>query len=279
MQVRALYWQTELIFPRFDGIIEDFGNFLAIRTLSNPGFHWGNYLLFERPPEAGDFARWHDLFHQHIAPIETRGHYAFGWDTVNGERGEVSDFEAANFAVEQTVTLTTQAVNPPPKINDEVTVRPLAMDGDKASSDWEQAVQNKLLCRDPWYDLEGYTPYTRNKMARYKAMQQAGLGAWFGAFLGGTLVADCGIFATGDGQSRVARFQDVGTHPDYRRRGICGTLVHKAARYGLDTLHAPTLVMAADPDYHARIYESVGFVPRERLVTVSWWTGKPDTAK
>jgi predicted GNAT family acetyltransferase len=54
------------------------------------------------------------------------------------------------------------------------------------------------------------------------------------------------------------------THPDLRGRGLCGTLVHHAGRYGFDELGVHTLVMVADPDYLAiRIYHSVGFTGTE----------------
>jgi predicted GNAT family acetyltransferase len=107
-------------------------------------------------------------------------------------------------------------------------------------------------------------------MARYRRMSEAGRGAWFGAFLGARLVADLGVFS--DETGTLARFQSVGTHPDFRRRGICGALVHQASEWALNTLRVGTLVMAADEEYHAaRIYESVGFQPTERQIGMSWW--------
>jgi predicted GNAT family acetyltransferase len=69
----------------------------------------------------------------------------------------------------------------------------------------------------------------------------------------------------------VGRFQAVGTHPDHRRQGICATLVYETARRALATGRAVTLVMVADPDYHAaRIYESVGFAAAEQQVGICW---------
>jgi predicted GNAT family acetyltransferase len=59
---------------------------------------------------------------------------------------------------------------------------------------------------------------------------------------------------------RLARFQAVETHPDHRGRGLAGTLVHHVSGYGFRELGADTLVMVADPGYHAiRVYRSVGF--------------------
>src|SRR6478609_6608617 len=84
-----------------------------------------------------------------------------------------------------------------------------------------------------------------------------GHGAWFGAFLDGVLVAQMGLVRAGAG---LARFQAVETHPDQRGRGLAGTLVHHVSGYGFTELGAHTLVMVADPGYHAiRVYRAVGF--------------------
>jgi predicted GNAT family acetyltransferase len=89
------------------------------------------------------------------------------------------------------------------------------------------------------------------------------VGEWYGAFLGGRLVGDLGLFRDGP----LARFQDVSTDEAFRRRGVCGTLVHEVARRALESGRAETLVMVADENYHAaRVYESVGFRPEERHV-------------
>ena len=58
MQLRSLGHQTDLIFPRFDGLILDRGDYLVICTPANPAFYWGNFLLFAAPPCQGDLVRW-----------------------------------------------------------------------------------------------------------------------------------------------------------------------------------------------------------------------------
>ena len=49
MHIRSLGWRTDLIFPRFDGVVTDRGDYLVVRTPSNPGFYWGNFLLLDAP--------------------------------------------------------------------------------------------------------------------------------------------------------------------------------------------------------------------------------------
>jgi predicted GNAT family acetyltransferase len=96
-------------------------------------------------------------------------------------------------------------------------------------------------------------------------MTQAGLGNWWGAFLDGKMVSSLGLFL----EHGVGRFQNVETHPNFQRQGLCGTLVHTAAKHAFETLNARVLVMCADPEYHAaRIYESVGFKPNETQIAL-----------
>jgi GNAT superfamily N-acetyltransferase len=105
-------------------------------------------------------------------------------------------------------------------------------------------------------------------MQGYRELTLQGLGGWWGASLDGRLVGDLGLFL----QDGVGCCQPVGTHPESRQQGIYGTLIHEMARRALSAGRAETLVMVADPDYHAAcIYESVGFVATEQQVGICWW--------
>jgi GNAT superfamily N-acetyltransferase len=263
MEVQSLGYRTDLIFPKFDGQILDRGSYLVILTPTNPTFHWGNFLIFPNPPGKGDLETWKAIFSREIRPQVKSEHFAFGWDTAAGELGEVKPFLDEGFTLNQAVVLTTRQVKTPPKYNQEVVIRPLCEDWE-----WEQATQNQIACRSLEHSLEDYQVFKRAQMNRYRLMTCAGLGFWFGAFLGKQLVADLGVFAAG----KIARFQQVGTHPDYRRLGICGALVFQASRYALEQMKIETLVMVADENYHAaKIYESIGFEPKEHQAGLDWW--------
>ncbi len=263
MHVQSLGYRTDLIFPRFDGQIIDRGNYLVILTPTNPNFYWGNFILFSTPPQTGDLEKWKAIFSREIASLLKVEHFAFGWDTVAGELGAVKPFLDNGFNLDQSVVLTSRQITIPPKYNQQVTIRPL-----NADWEWEQALQNQIICRPKEHSLAEYQVFKRGQMLRYRQMTNAGLGCWFGAFLNDQLVADLGVFTDGS----VGRFQQVGTHPDFRRRGICGALVYQASRHAIDHLKIKTLVMVADENYHAaKIYQSVGFQPEEHQVGLDWW--------
>ncbi len=267
MQVRSLAYQTMLFFPRFDGEVKDRGDYIVIRTPSNPTFHWGNFLLFAQPPAPGDWDRWRRLFAEEIGTPPAVKHLAFGWDSIQGETGDIQPFLDAGLRVDLSIVLTTPAVTPPPKYVRDAVIRPLREDWE-----WGSALECQIACRSSEYSSEysreSYAPFKTRQMARYRAMARTGLGEWFGVFVDHQVVADLGVFV----QNGLGRFQSVGTHPDFRRRGFCGTLVYEAAQYALGQLGAKTLVMAADEDYHAAgIYESVGFTPTEHQIGMDWW--------
>ena len=269
MNLKSLGYRTDLIVPRFGGEVVDKGDYIVVRTPSNPSFFWGNFLIFSVPPAEGDFDRWRRIFVEEIGAPPEVNHVTFAWDAIEGEAGVLEPFIAAGFDVENNVVLTTDTIHPPSKYAEQVIVRPLTSD-----MDWEQAVINQIACRDEGHEVESYSRFKRRQMANYQAMTQAGSGYWFGAFLGDQLVGDCGIFQEGSREApgEIVRFQAVGVHPEYRRRGICGSMVYHVARFGLETMNAKTLVMIADAEYHAaKIYESVGFRPTEKTVSLQWY--------
>lgn len=263
MIIHSLGYRTDLFFPRFDGEVLDYGDHLSVRTPANPTFYWGNFLLFAAPPVEGDLDRWRSLFAQEIGAPPTVRHVAFGWDSVNGETGQVTPFIQAGFTLDDSVVLTAREVTRPAKHNDEVTVRTLAEDWE-----WEAALQNHVASRDHTHDEAGFLAYATRQRGRYRAMACAGLGSWFGAFVEDRLIGDLGVFV----ENGVGRFQSVSTHPEFRRRGVCGALVYQAGLHALVKMGARLLVMRADAHYHAAsIYGSVGFVAVERQIGLTWW--------
>lgn len=264
MKLHSLGYRTDLFFPGFDGTISDRGDYLVIQTPSNPLFYWGHFLLFSAPPAPGDFARWQQLFAAEFAGLPHVNHFAFGWDAPDGATGYIQPFTNAGFQCFTDMVLVAERVQPPPLPNSAIAIRPLTSDGE-----WEASLDLHLLCHgndDPTGDLT----FIRNQWARYRAMTQAERGAWLGAFQGEQLVGALGIF----GEGELGRFQEVSTHPGYRRQGICGTLVHYASHFGFEQLGAKKLVIVTEEGVDAaRVYQSVGFRPQEWQSGLSWWEG------
>lgn len=268
----ALAWRTDLIFARFDGLVEPRGDHLVVRTPTNPTYWWGNYLLFEQPPREGQADDWIAAFDETIRLEQpASSHLAFGIDAAQ-DFELPPDFAAAGLVKDRSTVLTLQRdmLDPAqPPLAREFQVRALELPARIAQVVELQAAVNAA-------DGEGahaepaYSEFRTRQMERYAAMQDAGLGHWFGVFArtprGEQLVASCGLFRDRRGGGAVARFQYVCTHPEWRERGLATALIHAVCRHGLEVMHDETLVIVADPaDRAIRIYETLGF-ERERDV-------------
>jgi len=263
MQVRSLGYHTDLIFASYDGEIINRGNYLVIRTPTNPSFYWGNFLLFEHPPMEGDYQRWQELFAKEIGTPSLVTHQTFGWDTTDSEKGVIEPFLENGYHIEQSVVLTTQQPIPPSNSIQGVTVRPLELE-----YDWTQSIENQVECREPEFEETSYRLFRQRQMNRYRAMARAGLGAWFGAFIGSQLVADLGIFYT----TQLGRYQSVQTHPKYRRKGIARQLVFESGVYALKHFELENLVIVADTGSIAeRLYQAAGFEFVEHQIGIGKW--------
>jgi ribosomal protein S18 acetylase RimI-like enzyme len=263
MKVKSLGYRTDLIFHGFDGKITDRGDYLVIQTPKNPEFYWGNFLLFSQPPQAVDIEQWRTLFKREIGGPPEVEHQVFGWDSPSGEEGDIRPFIQAEFRPTRDIVMTSSAPHIPARPCSEIQVRALEDDGD-----WAQALENTITCREPDFEESDHRIFKQKQMERYRMMAASGLGDWYGAFIGERLVADLGIFH----DNEVARYQNVETHPDFRRRGIAGTMVYEASRQAIDKYDLETLVIVAEEGSNAaRLYQSLGFQQTETQVGLEWW--------
>jgi ribosomal protein S18 acetylase RimI-like enzyme len=249
MEIESLAYRTDLALLELAGSeVEDHRSHIAVRTPDNPGYWWGNFLLFPAAPTREDPPAWEALFRRTFPDAR---HRAYGVATAHGTRDDLSALEAAGLDVEAATVMTATAVHEPPRPNRDAAYRPLATD-----ADWAQQVGLTLAGGDP-----GEKDFVVAKTASQRRTVAAGEGTWWGAFEGDRLLSSMGLFRASPG---LCRFQEVKTHPDARGRGLAGTLVHAVSRFGFEELGASTLVMVADPDYLAiRVYRAVGFEDTE----------------
>ncbi len=254
MHLDSLGLRTDLALLRFGGSeISDRGDHLVIRSPHNPDHWWGNFLLLRSAPDATAVDSWLDRF---AAAFPAASHRTFAVDGTDGGVDDLAAFTARGFSVEAQTVLTTGAVHPPRRLDPTAEYRALTSD-----DDWAQSAELRFVCDDS-PDRELHRRFVTARTATQRELVASGAGGWFGAFVDGRLVSQMGLFRTEPG---VARYQSVETHPEFRRRGLAGGLVHVVGRYGLDELGVSTLVIVADPHYVAiDLYRSVGFRDTER---------------
>lgn len=259
MPPNSLGYRTDLMMLALQGgDIVDRGDHLVVRTPAQPTFHWGNFLLFRDPPAVGDLARWRALSETEFPDA---AHLVFGIDTVDGTTGDLTEFAAAGITVDRSTVLTATAIHEPTSANRQADLRMLASD-----DDWQQSIELRIAIDEKAGD-EGHREFVERKTEAMRALQEAGHGGWFGAFVDDRMATGLGIYSDGSG---IARYQSVETHPDFRNRGLAGTLVHAAGRYALGRLGARTLVIVAERDHPAeRLYRSMGFAGSETQIQLS----------
>jgi GNAT superfamily N-acetyltransferase len=268
MEVTALGLATDLMVLRLGGsIVEDRGDHIVFRTPTNPHYWWGNGIALPTPPAPDDVARWLGVF---AAEFPEAAHVAIALDTApdaeDGSGADPADHQPADppwlrpwrdlgFDYHADLALSTSDPRPPVRPTPDAQCRPLTTD-----ADWADLVD--LRCADPLsvgeHDPGEYRDHVQGRADTARAMVDAGYGQWFGAFVDGRLRSSMGLFTDGSG---LARYQAVDTHPDFRRRGLAGTLLHVAGRYALTEMGARRLVIVAEIGGPAiGTYRAGGFV-------------------
>jgi hypothetical protein len=248
--------KTGIEIDSFENILKERVEYLVIETPGNPGYYWGNYLIFPNAPNPEDQERWESLFFKEFAHQPKVKHQAFTWDSP--ERGATF----IGFEQEEASELVLTKLQQPKNYNKRIQVRALGSD-----QDWEDAIYNQMSTRSESFAYEPYFVFKKTQMQRYRKMAEAKQGNWYGAFLEGKLVADCGFYCFHE----IGRFQSVGTHPDFRRQGICATLIYECVR---QNPQAQESVIVAELGTADRVYRSVGFEGNQSLFQL---TKRPTT--
>jgi len=70
---RSLVWATDLDVLPPDRVVDRRDGYLVVRSPGNPGHYWGNLLIFDDAPAAGDGERWEAAFRAALGADPDRG--------------------------------------------------------------------------------------------------------------------------------------------------------------------------------------------------------------
>jgi hypothetical protein len=133
MATVSLGYRTDLSLLGLQGsVIERRADYQVIRTPANPTFHWGNFLLLDRPPAPGTVSSWMSTFAREFPGAE---HVAIGVDGTSGDAGDEAELATAGLEADRSTVLTAAATIPPPRPNEAAQLRMLDSD-----ADWEAAL-------------------------------------------------------------------------------------------------------------------------------------------
>jgi len=261
MEIKSRGLQSEFIFHDMEAITTDHGDYLSVLTPDNLEYFYGNFLLYPAPPKAGDIDAWRDRFAEVFDLYPAVRHETFQWlPTGSADPEALVEFRQAGFRVDEVSVLSATTVHtdkPPPE---GVSFRPIT-----TGAEWLAVTDAQSAEGFPGIPVEEFRRYKDAMFANYRRMAEQGLGDWWGAFKGDTLVADMGLFF-GKG---VGRFQSVETAPEHRRQGICRAMVYYVSKQGFAAHPGISLILHAEAGEVAReIYRSVGYEEIEVLQSV-----------
>ena len=265
MEVKSLGHKTSLELNRSSGEVKDHGNYLCIKTPSRPDFFWGNYLLLAQAPKKGDFFELVKLYRSHFGDPNKQGFITITWD-LSDAKPSISEFQSNGFQLDTSKILVTDSVKPHSNMNNSIEIR---------EYDPNQNIDQYLdVHYDPKWSYgtdEEQRSFMISSLRDFSSLPDNRQKKRIGAYINDKLVGDLGIFKVGN----LIRFNNVSTHRDFRRLGVCRRLVFEASNLGLTNPGATKLVMEADANYHAaKIYESLGFQHRETIYSLQWLGAK-----
>lgn len=264
--IKSLVWATDIDVLERDRLLERRDGYWAVHSPTNPTFWWGNFLLFDEPPGAGDGERWEALFEAEYSGRSEVTHRTFAWDRTDGASGDAErEFVERGYELEWTAGLIAapERIVTHVRANTDVMVRALDPRAGAEADLWDQVLRRQMSQAPEGTGGDYHLTFLRRRQAELRRLFEEGRGAWYAALLAEEVVSSLGIVVTGV----RARYQDVHTSESHRGRGIATRLVADAAAVAASRHAIDHFVMAADPDYHAiGIYESVGFERRELVV-------------
>ena len=241
-------WATDLAILEHTGsVVEDHGDHLVVRTAANPDFHWGNFLLVTDEESVDDADRWVTAFRA--------AHPEATWVAIGLPRmpGAGDAWLARGIDLELEDVLSTQALPHGTPLPEGYTVRRLT------GRDWDQDLARSVAENDHAREEDpvSFLRFARGQLHARQDLSARGLGAWFGAFADGALVADVGIVRCGT----TARYQDVTTDEEHRGRGLASHLLGVAAQWAADRGCEHWVIVTGATNPAGRVYRRLGFEP------------------
>jgi GNAT superfamily N-acetyltransferase len=240
------------LFPRSLALLTDLGvlasraritvrrDYIVVETPDQPGWTDGNFLVLQQRAAPGELAQWCQRFQDELG---ARRAVSLRCDDAGGKLADEAELRSAGFSLDLHQLMVADEVRaqaPSPLPTREIAPHEL-----------------DATCELAWQISDRHDEAYRAFLAahaRWLASTVAdGRARFVGAFDGTTLVASLGVFPIGT----IARYQQVQTHPSYRRRGLAGTLLAQAA--GLCTGVERFAILAELDSAAAGMYGRVGF--------------------
>lgn len=261
-QFKSLGIESNFLMDTFLANTIEKDEYFVIQTPGRPNYFWGNYILMKKPPVKGDFEKWVNVFETEVGEKRERGFCAITFDLKSDETFDASDFFKNKFRIGIDKILIADKIIKPEKFNAKLTVREYEL-----SKNLNSYIEVHFDNNWPYGDKAEQEEFLMEQAMSFSSLVSKDVAKRFGCYLNNKLVADLGIYWN----DKIVRFNSISTHQSYRRLGACSTLVYSVSKKLFEQNPNTRLVMQADENYHAAlIYESIGFKPKEKVITLEW---------
>lgn len=231
----------------------------VVETPSRPHFYWGNYLVMAAPAMQGDLASWEMCFEAHLPGYS---HRAFTWYAAQDDYKIPEDFAAAGYEIDTVVALTAQ-VEHVAETQRSLPEGMRVIDADaRDDALWRSLVDLATITRPAGFRDHSFFLHARDSYAVHRDAIRQGRARWLLAVSDHGIAGAMGVYECPEGR---ARYQDVMTHPAFRRQGVATALLTDTALAARSSWNSRELVIVAEDSSDAqRLYERVGFAAAER---------------
>lgn len=239
-------WKTDLEILALGGSeIETFDDHLAVKTPTNPEYHWGNCLLVLDPSSVDESEKWVERYR---SVFPSNDWIAIGLPQMPSN---VAAWEKQGVALEQLDVLTTSSLPKEQPLPQGYTSRHFE------EQDWETLTHREIsfLLSEGGHEPTAIEAFVIENNASRQRLCADGDAAWFGAFLEGELVASLGIVKC----ETTARYQSVETSDSHRRKGLASHLLGLAASWSKEQGCETWVIVTEETNAAGRVYRRAGF--------------------
>jgi GNAT superfamily N-acetyltransferase len=243
--------ETDLHLVRLHGRVEELDGITVVRVPDNPGYRWGNCLYLPAPPAPDELVDLIQLSRTVFADQSLSTHVMLRWDGAPVPAELAAHAETLGMRMDSGQVMRASCMD---SVQDSgVEIRPIDME-----LNWADIVALNIAC-DP-EEIGGVPDYIAFKEGLRRAWQawvQSGDAIWWGAFIDDRLVGQAGMVHC---PGNRGRYQSIETHPEFRRRGVCSSLVSVMGNLALQEEWCDTLLLGVNPAGLAvHLYDRLGF--------------------
>ena len=243
-------------------------NFIAYRTLTRADYWWGAYLVSRDAVTKENLAVVLREWEKRLGDLQDIRKKIIQWELP------VSDLPIAvpNLQAEFNDSLATCHVNSvlvaiPNTMQSSFAIPDATLHEALSEGDFDATLEMTLADLESNPESPATADFLRWKHGQFYEGVKRGGGRWWMLRYKGEFVANCGLFR----QGRTARFREVTTHPQWRRRGFARLLCQLMLAEGFKDSGIEQVVIIAEHDASPeRIYKSVGFSRYSFLVALQW---------